>query len=380
VTEKSTIALVTTSFPIAGDGSEAAGGFVADLVETLAEHVDVRVVAPGPSSESQRFPQGIEVFRFEAPAAPLSTLNPWRPDHLITILRIIRSGERALNLALEDCRVCHILALWALPSGHWAKQAGKKAGIPYSVWTLGSDIWSLGKIPGIREYLGGILSKADNCYSDGLRLAQETQVLSKRTVNFLPSTRSIGFRRTKPARNNAPYRFVFIGRWHRNKGIDLLTDALHLLDADDWENIESIKFFGGGPLRQSISSSITSLKNAGRPCFLGGYITKAIAEKEIRQADYLLIPSRIESIPIIFSDAMKLGCPVIATPAGDLGQLVEDFKVGILVKDINASAIRDAISESLKISASSFADGIKLASEEFDLDKISKTLVKSLTL
>jgi glycosyltransferase involved in cell wall biosynthesis len=380
VTERGAIALVTTSYPIAGDGSEAAGAFVADLVEALSEYVDVRVVAPGLSTEIQFRSQEIQVFRFKAPEAPLSNLKLWRPDQLISILRVLRSGQKALDLALDHSEVCHILALWALPSGHWAKQAGKRAGVPYSVWTLGSDIWSLGKIPVIRKYLAGILSEAEFCYSDGLQLAQDTEHLSKRPVNFLPSTRSITARRRKPARSKAPYRFVFIGRWHLNKGIDLLTEALHLLSADDWEKIESIRIFGGGPLRKSITSSVNNLRNAGRPCFLGGYITRAIAEEEITQADYLVIPSRIESIPIIFSDAMKLGCPVIATPAGDLGQLVKKFNVGILTEEINAMAIQDAISRSLEIRASSFAKNIICASDEFDLGKISKTLVENLTL
>jgi hypothetical protein len=41
------LVLVSTSFPVLGDGSEAAGSFVSDLAEELAKHLPVRVVAPG---------------------------------------------------------------------------------------------------------------------------------------------------------------------------------------------------------------------------------------------------------------------------------------------------------------------------------------------
>ncbi|MBK8122824.1 MAG: hypothetical protein IPK54_04560 [Dokdonella sp.] len=47
MTKSRALVLVTTSFPIAGDGSEAAGSFVSDLVEEVAVKTPVRVVAPG---------------------------------------------------------------------------------------------------------------------------------------------------------------------------------------------------------------------------------------------------------------------------------------------------------------------------------------------
>lgn len=50
------LVLIATSFPILGDGSEAAGSFVSDLAEELAKHPPVRVVAPGTRSTASAGP------------------------------------------------------------------------------------------------------------------------------------------------------------------------------------------------------------------------------------------------------------------------------------------------------------------------------------
>ena len=169
------IVLVTTSFPIHGDGSEAAGSFVSDLTEELARREPVRVVAPGATSAREQWSVGVEVFRFAAPERPLSTLKPWNPADLMAIHQVLRAGLDATRDAARAGATAHILALWALPSGYGARRAARESGVPYSVWTLGSDIWTLGRIPLVRGYLRGVLREARTCYSDGLRLAVDTR-------------------------------------------------------------------------------------------------------------------------------------------------------------------------------------------------------------
>ena len=68
----------------------------------------------------------------------------------------------------------------------------------------------------------------DRCYSDGIKLAEDTRRIAGREVQFLPSTRRIGRVRSEPPRAAAPYRLLFLGRWHPNKGIDLPVSYTHL--------------------------------------------------------------------------------------------------------------------------------------------------------
>ncbi len=339
---KAALILISTSFPAVGDGSEAAGSFVSDLVDELALHLPVRVVAPGPADAVEWRSECIAIHRYVAPERPLSTLKPWRPSDLRWIWKVLRGGQRAVDAAVAAGPSQQILALWALPPGLWARRAAQRSGLPYAVWTLGSDIWSLGRIPLVRAVLRRVLRDADACYSDGLKLAEDTRRIAGRPVAFLPSTRKITLRNPPPPRNQPPYRLLFLGRWHPNKGIDLLLEALAMLTDADWQRIEAVEIRGGGPMEGLVRERVASLQAAGRPVELGGYLAKPDAEAAIVRADWVLIPSRIESIPVVFSDAIKLGRPVVAMPVGDLPSLIAQG-TGTLAQSVNAAKYADAI-------------------------------------
>lgn len=370
--EKRALILVTSSFPISGDGSEAAGAFVADLAEELSKWVPVRVVAPGMIDARESWASDIEIFRYATPGQALSTLRLWHPADALKVLRVLRAGAGAVERAVADGPAIHILALWALPCGGWACKSAKRNGIDYSVWTLGSDIWSLGRIPLVRKRLRTILRGAVNCWSDGLKLADETRAIAGRDVEFLPSTRSVIRRRMQPRRIQPPYRLLFLGRWHTNKGVDLLLDALAMLSNEDWTLIERVDICGGGPLAELVHTRASALASFGRPVFVGGYLDKLSAETAILAADWLLIPSRVESIPLIFSDAMKLGTPVIAMPIGDLPGLV-GLGAGVIANEVGSKAFADAVRKSLKKSQSPAE--LQRLSLRFDMRSIAKHIV-----
>lgn len=373
------IVLVTTSYPIEGNGSEAAGSFVADLATELSTHCPVRVVAPGNAAAWERITPKLEIFRYPAPERALSTLRPWHPGDMWTILSVLKAGQAATRKAALAGPSKHLLALWALPCGHWARAVSRETGVPYSTWTLGSDIWSLGRIPVIRGRLRQVLRDATICFADGMKLAEDTRRIAKREVEFLPSTRTLQRTRTAPLRSRPPYRLLFLGRWHPNKGVDLLLDALKLLSDSDWQKIKTLTICGGGPLHDQVHAQAQALQKAGRPITLRGYLNKEQAEDAILEADYLLIPSRIESIPVIFSDAMKLGTPVIATPVGDLQRILEERNVGILSVDTSTTGITNALQRAIREHPARFENGVVATSHLFDMQRIANRIVRSIT-
>jgi hypothetical protein len=368
-----TLVLVTSSFPIGGDGSEAAGSFVVDLVEELARHIQVRVVAPGRTTTHEQWTERVMVYRYAAPVQPLSTLKPWRLSDLRWIGRVWRGGMQATRDAAA-VEAGSILALWALPSGAWARCAAQANGIGYSVWMLGSDVWSLGRLPLMRRMLQTVMRDAQHRYADGLRLARDSEAICNLPVKFLPTTRALATRDPPPPASAPPYRFVFIGRWHRNKGIDLLLDALALLGDSDWGCIAEIAIYGGGPLQALVHEKAQHLLDAGRPVVMGGFIPKAEAEQAIVRADWLLIPSRVESIPVVFSDAMKLSRPVIATPVGDLPQLVAGG-CGIVCAAVDPPAIASAIRIACRETAGRAAS-LAACAERFSLRSVAQQILQ----
>lgn len=371
--------LVTTSYPESGDGSEAAGAFVADIAQTLAVRSPVRVVAPGKRAGTIETRDGVEIRRFAGTGRPLSLLSPTRPADWPAIISTLRS-LRAITLAAgSDGSIAHTLALWVLPSG-WAAAALQRAhGVPYSVWALGSDIWSLGRRPGLRPVLRRVARGATHCYADGLQLGDDAARLSGVAFDFLPSTRRLEGQRTRPPASTPPYRLLFLGRWHPNKGIDLLLDALALLDDDAWTRIAEVRIAGGGPLEALVRERVAVLQSAGRPLRLDGFLDRAQASSAIGDADWLLIPSRIESIPVVFSDAMKLGCPVIATPVGDLPQLFATGALGVLADGTAPADIARAIVMALASNPRLLMPAVRAMAQRFDLQTgLADPLVRSL--
>ncbi len=339
------VVLVSTSYPAAADGSEAAGAFVADFAAELSHHAEVRVVGPGPGEACE--PGPVTVWRFAGGGRPLSLLSPSRPADWPSITRVLRSMARQTRAACADGRVAHLLALWVLPSGWMAMREAARHGVPYSVWALGSDIWSLGRSPFVRPALRYVARHAQGAYADGLGLAEEAAAICGRPFAFMPSCRSWGDAPVPAKRATPPYRLLFLGRWHPNKGVDLLLDALALLSDDDWARIDAVRIEGGGPLEALVRERCGALRAAGRPVIDGTFLDRAEAAAALGWADRLLLPSRIESIPLIFSDAMHFRVPVVAMPVGDLSGLVTE-ESGFLASEVTASAYAAAMLASLQ--------------------------------
>lgn len=345
-----------------------------DLAEQLSEWIQVSVVAPGTVTDIVEQANGLRVYRFRAPPKPLSALRPWHPVDAVAIVRVMRGGLRSTRQAVADVQPARIIALWGLPSGEWARRVSLETGIPYSVWTLGSDIWTLGRLPLVRHWLRRVLSEADACYSDGLALAEETRAIAQRHVEFLPSTRRISSTTSSLPRSGPPYRLLFLGRWHPNKGVDLLLGALERLGADDWQRIEAVEICGGGPMKDLVHDAVARLRLNGRPVELCGYLDKIAAGHALERADWVLIPSRIESIPVVFSDAMKVGRPVITMPVGDLTSLAARGG-GITAGEVSVQGYVGALRRALGTSTTVFSLGISKLAEQFSLAGTARRLL-----
>lgn len=369
--------IVTTSYPHENTGKAAAGSFVEDLAAELARHIEVIVIAPSRERRVTRNGR-LSVHYFKVPRLPLSLLDPGSPGDWWPIAETIRSGRKAVRHIVSRRRVDHIFALWALPSGYWAKALSSEDRVPYSIWALGSDIWSLGRLPLVKNLLKNVLKGGEHCFADGHRLAEDVKAISGRNCDFLPSSRRLERSRHRELAGKPPYKIAFLGRWHPNKGVDILLDALRMLEDKDWERIEEVRIFGGGPLEKEIYEGVSRLQGEDRQISVGGYLDKAEAADLLGWADYLTIPSRIESIPVIFSDAMQAGCIVITTPTGDLPRLMARYRVGTLSARIEPASYCQSLKEALNHSPAAYAEGLAEASDRFDISRTADEILKVL--
>ncbi len=372
------ILIASTSYPDDNEGTAAAGVFVRDFALALhGEGVEVSVVAPALASR-QTLEHGLHVHRFAVPRLPLSLLKPYQPQDWSVIHQTMRAGYAALDQICTERRIDNILALWALPTGAWAQRAAQKYNIPYATWALGSDIWTLGKIPLLRQWLRHVLRGAERRFADGLQLGNDVERIGGLPCDFLPSARRLSDEGVMPPQERPPYRLAFLGRWHANKGIDLLLEALALLDDADWRLIDAVRIFGGGPLDAPVHAAVARLRQAGRAIEVGAYLNQAEATQLLAWADYVLIPSRIESIPVIFSDAMQLARPVIAMPVGDLPALIKRYGCGLCAPATNAVAFANSLRQALRTSPHEFAAGIQSARMQFAIQTSAQQFLQPL--
>jgi glycosyltransferase involved in cell wall biosynthesis len=370
------ILLVTTSYPESQSGSEAAGAFIEEFARQLTSHARVTVVAAAGGGSSQQAEGALQVRRFAVSRWPLSLLSPTNPLDWWPIWSTVRDGMNAVREVVETDRPDYILALWALPSGYWARSMLQDFGVPYGVWALGSDIWSLGRVPVLRSFLRRVLADAEDRYADGLQLGKEVEKIGGAPCDFLPSARRLVANGERNVAESAPYRLAFLGRWHPNKGVDLFVEALSQLSDDDWHKISEVRLRGGGPLESDVHQAVEHLQSLGRPVDIGGYLDTEQAIELLTWTDYLVLPSRVESIPVIFSDAAWLGRPLVATPVGDLPRLFELNEFGVLANAATADAIANAIREALATPASRFNVQLEALARQFDIEKVAQDFAR----
>jgi glycosyltransferase involved in cell wall biosynthesis len=119
-------------------------------------------------------------------------------------------------------------------------------------------------------------------------------------------------------------RLVFAGRLVPGKGIeDLLAAVARLAAADEGRpGLDiTLDLVGDGPGRADLEREAASLGIIGRVSF-AGYIAERVPYLErLGRADLFVSASPAEGFPKAVLDAMAVGLPVIAVPAGELASL-----------------------------------------------------------
>lgn len=143
-----------------------------------------------------------------------------------------------------------------------------------------------------------------------------------------------------PPRPDGPVHLVNIGRFAGQKGQILLPAALaHAarLGAD-----VRLTLVGDGPLRPQIDAAIDAAGMAGR-VVLTGWLDDGGVRAALKSADALILPSFAEGLPVVATEAMAAGRPVISTWVAGIPELVRDGEEGLLVPAGDVEALGSAI-------------------------------------
>lgn len=362
------IVLVTSSYPIRPMETFNAGGFARDLALTLQNlgH-PVWVITPDKGVPISDPDLRVVGFPWWRPAPELATLPPGAGTSL-RLASLLLSGTFCLIKSARNLRSDHILALWAIPSGLLAYSAKCVLGTPYSVWALGSDIWARRRYPMGDQLVRKVLRHASFRFADSPGLAEQVRQLCGADCEFLPSTRRLPLE-ASPAGLPPGLNFLFVGRFEYAKGPDILVEAIKLL------NIRSQKIhfhlIGDGSLMPLVQRRISEL-GLSSVVTLYGYCSVDKVVSMMKSCDYLVVPSRIESIPLVVSDAIKCCLPLVVTNVGDMGRLVRRWKIGFVADSPTPAEVARAIDIALQMDKARFLDNIKVVQSLFDIGLVGE--------
>jgi glycosyltransferase involved in cell wall biosynthesis len=162
---------------------------------------------------------------------------------------------------------------------------------------------------------------------------------------------------------------ISIGRLERQKGIDVLLDAIEQLDPlpDDVHFL----IVGDGPDAPQLRQRVEEMRLTDRIHFVGrrddvpGLLAASMA---------LVLPSRWEGMPNVVLEAMAAGRPVIASRVEGIAELVRDHASGLTFNSENSRELSIAIKTILSDSAFAAQAGIEsqsIVSQYFTVDSIT---------
>jgi len=186
------------------------------------------------------------------------------------------------------------------------------------------------------------LRHADGLFADGMDLGNRVRQLAGRPCTFLPSVRPLTEDippttvEVDPTRTN----FLFIGRWEKVKGIDVLIEAMKLLR---YAGVAAhLYIVGKGSLKGFLEQKIRAYSLA-HMVSLREEVPTATLRGYLQQCDCLVIPSRSDSIPLVFSEGLQAAIPMIVSATGDLATLVQRFDLGDVIPPGDPVQLKQAL-------------------------------------
>jgi glycosyltransferase involved in cell wall biosynthesis len=338
--------IITSSYPaISGESFE--GACIEVFAQALARqghHVIILTQCVRKNYYKDSDDLVVRRFQWGKHVKPLSTFRI--KSDFGKIFLYFSNGLNAASKIVRENKVDFTLCAWALPSGLFGLFLKKRYGIPYVIWALGSDIWSYSTFSISRGILRSIFNNALHIYADGLSLAEEISQITSKKATFLPTSRILPeVISSNLTLDPGRIHFLFVGRYHINKGPDNLISAIHLLPSILQEK-SYFHFFGVGDMKECLESMIAKYRL--NDCIsLNGPINIYDLSKYLKAVDYIVIPSRIESIPVILSDALQKKCPIIATNVGDMGRLLTQHGIGYISQDAEPNSLSETLSKAI---------------------------------
>ncbi len=366
------LAVVTHIYPANPNSpSDIAGNFIPPFVHELVRlGANVHILAPQTIESDRPDPRApITRFPWWRDARPLGQFRVSNPIDAARLLSLIRSGIRELNALIERKGIDAVLSCWAIPAGFIAS-FGKR---PYAIWALGSDIHTYANNSITRPFVQRALVNAHLRYANSLTLARQVEKLTGLNCALLANMRPLPMPVPRAKFPNDRFNFLAAARLERVKGIDILLDAVAQIAPPR----PRVYIAGAGTLEGELRSQSVRLNLQDDVVFMG-FLDEREMASSLSACDALVIPSRDESIPMIFKEGARFGVPVVATDVGDLRAFIRDYSAGIVVPPSDASAIARGMIEMMNSPREKYRARLSELAAQFDLARSADKLLRDI--
>lgn len=338
---------LTSSFP--RNAEDHVAPFLLDLARAQQEAgLEVAVLAPhdrGVPRTQDLYGVGVHRFRYapdrwERLAYRGGLLGRSRTPGGLLLLPVflaafVISAARLARKFRPDVLHAH----WWLPAGLCGLLASRLVGAPLAVTLHGTDVHLL-RNRLVRRVARFVLRRAAlvMVVSDDLhRLVVSLLGLDPAHVVVLrmPVARVLD---QVPTPTGDPLRVIAAGRLSREKGFDILLEAMALAVGEGLD--VRLELVGSGPEHERLVQLAEPLH--GRVHMLPAQPRRDLWAR-MDEAQALVVPSRREGLGLVALEAIARGRPVIASNAGGLPEVVVDGQDGLLVPAGDAAALAAAL-------------------------------------
>jgi glycosyltransferase involved in cell wall biosynthesis len=214
-------------------------------------------------------------------------------------------------------------------------------GMPPILYCAHGWVFDTARTPRIRRWMESIerfLARrciAIVCISEAEKAAGEAAGIPAQKLVVVPN----GVRATLRSETIAEWidprlKVLFVGRLDRQKGVDILIEAVRPLT-----DHVSVRIIG-----ESVLSNAPKPTQSEGVEYLGWRDQEAIGSY-MRACDVVVMPSRWEGFGLVAIEAMRFGKPVIASAIGGLLEIIVDRKTGRLIPAEDPLTLRQTLLE-----------------------------------
>jgi glycosyltransferase involved in cell wall biosynthesis len=188
--------------------------------------------------------------------------------------------------------------------------------------------------------LSGTTTICVSKYNSAKMIEHKLEVESK--IHYIPN--GIDTSIFRPAKKDKKFDLIFIGRFQKHKGLDILLNAISILEKRGRRpNVAIVGNFSDYQRQFCANHLPSGSRNSLH--FIGTVPHERIPDL-INSSRVLVVPSRYESFSLPTLEALACGVPVIATSVGGIPELL-DGNTGILLESLEGSELARSIENAL---------------------------------